>query len=165
MIVRAALPADRAAIHAVHAAAFPTDAEARLVERIVADGDMIVSLVAETDAGIVGHVLFSRMNVCADGRDLDAVGLAPVAVRPQRQSTGIGTALVRRGLALLADQGVAIAFVLGDPAYYTRFGFAADVARPFDCAYAGPHLMAVWLGDALAVTAGSARYAAAFGSI
>jgi putative acetyltransferase len=165
VIVRAAAPADRAAIIAVHAAAFPTAAEARLVEALVADGDDLVSLVAETDAGIVGHVLFSRMTVYADGRALVATGLAPVGVLPQHQSTGIGSALIRCGLDLLDGQRVAICFVLGDNVFYGRFGLDACVARPFACRYAGPHFMARWLDGAVTITAGTAAYAAAFGSI
>lgn len=165
MIGRPARPADAAAIARIHIAAFPTPAEARLVERLEADGDVLVSLLAE-DAGVpVGHVLFSRMAVEADGAPVAAAGLAPVAVVPERQGQGIGAALIEAGLAALGAQKVAICFVLGSPRYYGRFGFAAATARPFASPYAGPHFMARWLATPHAVTAGRADYARAFGEV
>lgn len=165
MIVRPARPADAAAIARIHIAAFPTPAEARLVERLGADGDVLVSLLAEDADAPAGHVLFSRMTVEGNGGAIAAAGLAPVAVLPARQAQGIGAALIEAGLAALGAQKVALCFVLGSPRYYGRFGFAAATARPFASPYAGPHFMARWLATPHAVTAGRADYAPAFGEV
>lgn len=154
--------ADAAAISAVQRSAFPKDDEARLVAALVADDDVLVSLVAEDVSGIAGHVMFSRMRVLADGVAIAAAALAPVAVWPERQRLGIGSGLIRAGLATLAGQGVQIVFVLGDPRYYRRFGFEGAVAAPFVSPYAGPYLLAQWLGAALPVGSGRADHAPAF---
>ncbi|MCL4800260.1 MAG: N-acetyltransferase [Burkholderiales bacterium] len=116
--VRRARPADAEAIRAIHLAAFPTDAEAWLVERLRAKGRLCLSLVAQVGRGIAGHVAFSRVRGGAAG-----LGLAPLAVAPAWQRRGIGGRLVRDGLALCARMGYRYAVVLGDPAYYRRFGF------------------------------------------
>jgi len=109
---------DAAAIHAVHAAAFPSDAEARLVDALRDAGHAAVSLVA-LESKIVGHVLFSptRSN---QGR---GVGLAPLAVLPQYQRQGIGAALASAGIGACRSAGYDYIVVLGEPAYYRRFGF------------------------------------------
>src|SRR3546814_21168484 len=103
------------------------------------DGDVLVSLVAEADGVIAGHVLFSRMAVEAAGATLSAAGLAPVSVAPGRQGQGIGAVLIRAGLDTLRERDVAISFVLGHPAYYPRFGYMADLAARFASPFAGPH--------------------------
>lgn len=163
MLVRPATPADAAAIFAVHEAAFGGDAEARLVGMIEADGDALVSLVAGIEGGIVGHILFSRMDVVADGASLSAAGLAPVGVLPHYQGIGLGSMLVREGIARLPALGVQISFVLGHEDYYPRFGYSAQLAEPFASPYAGPHLMALALDSGLArPQSGRADYAPAF---
>lgn len=158
----ATMTTDADAIAAVYRAAFPGNDEARLVAALVADGDMRISLVAEKAGGIIGHVMFSGMAVVADGVPVTAAGLAPVAVVPDRQGDGIGSALIRAGFEALAAQAVSIVFVLGDPRYYQRFGFDAGVAAGFASPYAGPYLMARWLCDARLIGEGSAAYAPAF---
>lgn len=165
MIVRAATSADAPAIARIHTGAFPTPAEARLVERLHADGDVLVSLIAEDAGAALGHVLFSRMTVEADSAPVAAAGLAPVAVIPERQARGVGAALIEAGLAALTEQGVALCFVLGDPRYYGRFGFEVVTARPFASPYAGRHLLARWLGTPRAVASGRADYAPAFAEV
>ena len=163
MLVREATTADAAAIFAVHEAAFEGDAEARLVGMLDADGDTLVSLVAGIEGGIVGHVLFSRMDVVADGIALPAAGLAPVGVLPHYQGIGLGSALIREGLARLPGLGVQISFVLGHEGYYPRFGYSADLAAPFESPYKGPHFMALALDSGLArPQSGRADYAPAF---
>ena len=102
----------------MHAAAFATDAEARLVDRLRAAGHAAISLVA-LEGRIVGHVLFSEVQASA-GRGL---GLAPVAVLPAHQRSGIGAALVLAGIEASRSAGYDYAVVLGEPAYYRRFGF------------------------------------------
>ena len=110
---------DEAAVRAVHKAAFPTDTEARLVDAIRANGNDRVSLVAEKQGRIVGHVLFSPVGV----EGSEGIGLAPVAVLPDFQRQGIGAALVTAGIAACRELGVKFIVVLGEPGYYKRFGF------------------------------------------
>jgi putative acetyltransferase len=142
--------------------AFGGPAEADLVDRLRRDGDLMLALVA-TDARrtVVGHVAFSRLCVEGAGGLSPAVALAPLAVADTHRCGGIGAALVRAGLDRLTAQGETLVFVLGDSAYYTRFGFASETGAPFACAYAGPHFMAMRLSDA-APRGGTIRYPAAF---
>src|SRR5262245_11922157 len=114
---------DAAAVCAVHCAAFPTDAEAHLVEWLRARGAARVSLVAEVDDAVVGHVLFSPVSIVAESGCRHGLGLAPVAVMPAHQRRGVGSALVREGLVACREAGCAFVVVLGHPGYYPRFGF------------------------------------------
>ena len=156
---------DAEAIRAVLLAAFPTADEADLVERLHNDFDSEISLVAEEKGRIVGHVMMSRMLVEGGGRRFRALGLAPLAVLPERQRADIGGALVRNALARAHRLGEQLVFVLGAPAYYERFGFSAATAAPFASPYAGPHLMALSLGDIELPAQGRADYAPAFASL
>ena len=161
--IRAAEAGDAPAIRAIHRAAFPTPLEGDLVEALARDGDVVSSLVAESQGELLGHVLLSRMEAIGDGRIYRAVGLAPVAVRPEHQGVGIGSELVLGALAAARRVDEEIVFVVGAPDYYRRFGFSADAARPFASPYAGPYFMAARLRDGVALPfAGTAAYAAAF---
>jgi putative acetyltransferase len=168
-VIRPATAADAEAVDGVIRAAFAgTDfghqGEAGLVRMIEADGDTLVSLVAERDGGIVGHVLFSRMDVEADGAALSGAGLAPVSVVPGGQGQGIGGALIRAGLGALREQGCAISFALGHEGYYPRFGYSPQLAARFASPFAGPHFMAMMLDSGAAwPLGGRADYAPAFG--
>ena len=163
--VRAATPGDLDAIRRIHLAAFPTAVEADLVEKLVHQGDAVVSLVASDRGKLVGHILFSRMQAQCDGRAIDALGLAPVAVLPDRQREGIGSALIQAGLSEARVVGAEIVFVLGEPVFYGRFGFDAAMAAPFASAYAGPYLQVKALSpEFIPPSDGSADYAAAFGA-
>ena len=164
MDVRSANKADLDAIRTVHSQAFPTAAEADLVERLHADGDAAVSMVAD-DGGIVGHMLLSRMRVDADGRRIRALALAPVAVLPERQGQGIGSALVEASLAAAREQGAQIVFLLGEPEYYSRFGFDAATAAPFSSPYAGPYFQALLLDGLSLPASGTAEHAPAFAEL
>jgi len=131
-MIRHANPTDRPAIAEVVAAAFGRPDEAEIVARLRADEDAMFELVAEADGEIAGHIMFSRL--WADREGLYAA-LAPLAVRPDRQRTGLGSKLVRAGLEIAPEFGAVGVLVLGDPAYYPRFGFSAEaaakVAAPF----------------------------------
>ena len=132
----------------VHDAAFAGPAEGRLVDALRDSGlfSPDLSLVAVTAGGdVVGHVLFSRLDLEVDGRDVPAVALAPLAVLPCHQRIGIGTRLVREGLRRLEALRLEAVIVLGDPAYYARFGFSQALAAPLASPYAGPHLQALAL--------------------
>jgi putative acetyltransferase len=128
-VIRAEQPADAAAVHQVHATAFPTAAEAQLVDLLRAAGKAWISLVAEIDGRIVGQVLFSPVTVDAWVGVQVGVGLAPVAVLPAYQRQGIGRRLIQAGLAECRRVGRPFVVVLGEPGYYSRFGFQRASAR------------------------------------
>ena len=113
-------PTDLTAICVVHTGAFPTAAEARLVDALRGAGRLAVSIVAADAAGIVGHVTFSP--VTAGGSE--GLGLGPLAVQAEHRRRGVGAMLVREGLASCSQAGRGFVVVLGAPAYYGRFGFA-----------------------------------------
>jgi putative acetyltransferase len=154
---------DRAAVRAIQEAAFGARAEADLVDALRRDGDLVLSLVARADGGPVGHVAFSRLAMPETGAR--GVALAPLAVKPSFQRQGIGAALVREALATLASAGEDVVLVLGDPAYYGRFGFAAAAAQALRTPYDGPYLQALALSDAGRAARGRVRYAAAFAEL
>ncbi|QPC89622.1 GNAT family N-acetyltransferase [Mesorhizobium sp. INR15] len=162
MSIRAATPRDREAIRLVEEHAFGQQAEAGLVDALVTGGDAVVELVAEEDGQVVGHILFSRLFVQNGGKSFAAVALAPLAVEPSFHGSGIGGALIREGHIRLKDAGETLAVVLGDPAYYGRFGYSHARAEKFDSEYQGEALQALAWGDA--PEAGKLVYASAFGS-
>ncbi|MGZ8999328.1 MAG: GNAT family N-acetyltransferase [Allosphingosinicella sp.] len=164
-LVRLVRPEDGEAIRKVERSAFPTDDESRLVEVLVAAGDATLSLVAEQDGSIIGHALCSRMRVEADGDEVRAVCLAPVAVLPDFQGQGVGAALIGEAQAVSRSAGEEMMFVLGDPVYYRRFGFTTQTARPFASPYAGDYFMAIDFVDAAVPSSGRADYAPAFAAM
>ena len=124
---------DVAAVFDIHAAAFPTHAEAKLVDQLRDAGAGTIRLVAEIEGEggvqVVGHIVFSPVRITdAAGQDhatsIRGLGLAPVAVLPAIQHQGIGAQLIRAGLDAARDEHDAdYVIVLGEPAYYARFGF------------------------------------------
>jgi putative acetyltransferase len=160
-MIRPPGPEDAPAIAALLRAAFGGPAEADLVAGLRRDGDAAIELVAEADGAVAGHVLFSPMRVGG----VKALALAPLAVLPARQRQGLGTALVRAGLAKAAARAEAWCLVLGDPAYYGRFGFAAGgAAAVTGIPWAGrPVFQARRLRADGPPLVGPARYARAFG--
>ena len=147
--------------------AFGGTAEADLVGGLRSSGDVVLLLVAaRPDGTLVGCVAFPRLSVESASRHTDrrsdpAVALAPLAVAADLRRRGIGAALVRRGLALLAERGEQLVFVLGDPAYYARFGFDSGAAGSFQSPYAGSHFMALRLTRSAPMN-GIVRYPSAF---
>ncbi|KYG03221.1 acetyltransferase [Sorangium cellulosum] len=123
MAIRPERAGDEAGIRGVHLAAFPSGLEAELVDRLRGAGRAAVSLVAEMERGIVGHVVFSPVTVAGGGAPEGGVGLAPLAVLPDLKGRGVGSALARRGIEACRSAGYAFAVVLGEPGYYARFGF------------------------------------------
>lgn len=120
VVIREEQPADVSAIDFVLQASFPTFAEARLVQLLRNEGALTLSLVAEVDGQIVGHVAFSPV---ATAHDRQGVGLAPVAVLDASRRQGIAAKLIPSGLNRCRELSHGWCVVLGDPAYYTRFGF------------------------------------------
>ncbi len=130
MLIREEREQDHPAIWSVNRLAFEQPDEADLVDRLRADGVVIVSLVAEDESGIAGHILFSDLLIETESSVLHAVALAPVSVKPERQGQGIGSKLIEAGMAACRERGKSIVIVLGHADYYPRFGFSAELARP-----------------------------------
>jgi putative acetyltransferase len=158
--VRDESPDDWQAVYRVVSSAFGRSSEAELVGQLREAGDSVVSLVADDDGQIVGHVLLSKMDA-----PFPALALAPVSVIPTRQRSGIGSALIKRAASEARDQGWAAIFVLGDPNYYKRFGFDQEAAAGFTSPYAGRHFMVLKLSPSLPGTTGPLCHAPAFAAL
>ncbi len=163
LVIHPAEPPDRAGIREVELQAFGQPAEADLVDALVANGDAVLELVATLEGEIIGHILFSRLFVEADEGRVPAVALAPLAVRPKRQDSGIGSALVEQAHALLREAGERLSVVLGEPSYYGRFGYAHERAAGFASDYQCEALQALAWGEAPAT--GRLVYAPAFSGL
>lgn len=126
--IRAETPDDNDAIRRLIVDAFADcelghNGEADLVDQLRNECDGLLALVAIDGDTIVGHILFSPVSVQIANGIVQGMGLAPMAVQPNRQQTGIGTALVESGLKQLTANGCSFVVVLGHPEYYPRFGF------------------------------------------
>src|ERR1700678_1125290 len=150
-------PADIPAVRKIIEEAFLQAAEAALVDRLRADGVAVISGVAVDAGQVVGHIMFSRMDA-----PFRALGLAPVAVEPSLQGNGIGSELIRWGLARAKTDNWQGVFVLGDPKFYERFGFSVALASEFESPYGGEHFMALALNGDLPATSGKVEYAPTF---
>ena len=148
---------DASSVRTLLTEAFETAAEAELAEALRADGDAEVEMVAEADGQVIGYIVLSPMS--APER---ALGLGPVATRPNYEGHGVASSLIETGLAIATANGFTTVFLLGDPAFYERFGFSVDDAAKFSSAYAGPYWQVTFLDDEEAPKSGEASYAPAF---
>ena len=137
MLIRAENENDREAVYAVNVAAFETPAEANLVNTLREQAQPVVSLVAEVNGKIVGHIMFSPVTL-SGYPDIKVMGLGPMAVAPESQRQGIGSALVRSGLEHCRRMGFIAVVVLGYPEYYSRFGFSPSSRYGMDSEYDVP---------------------------
>lgn len=137
-IIRAETAADVEAVRRVNELAFGRPAEANLVDALRSNVQPIISLVAILDDQVVGHILFSPVTIESEAEAFVAMGLAPVAVRPEYQNRGVGAALIRSGLAECRRLGHEIVIVLGHPAYYPRFGFVIASTLGIRCEFDVP---------------------------
>jgi putative acetyltransferase len=119
--IRPEAPGDQDGIRRLNLAAFDSEDEANVVDRLRSSCEEYLSFVAVQDGDILGHILFTPATV--DGCDAVGMGLAPMAVSPASQRRGIGSRLVRHGLEHLERTGCPFVIVLGHPEYYPRFGF------------------------------------------
>lgn len=164
LIVREERPEERSSIRAIIEAAFGRPDEARLVEQLRIEGVTLASLVAVIDSELVGYILFSRMWIQTGHSLVSAVALAPLAVLPRHQRSGVGGEMIRCGLSLLREKGEGIVLVLGHPSYYPRFGFSCDKARDLQSPFRKDAFMALELrSGALDNVSGRVKYPAAFG--
>lgn len=169
--IRPEKEADVAAISSVHTIAFGQENEARLVALLRQRADFIpdLSLVAVVDGNVVGHVLFSAIEIVGEeGVVHESLALAPIAVLPQQQQRGIGGELIRHGLAEARKLGYTSVIVLGHEHYYPRFGFVPaatwNIAAPFDVP--SPVFMALELeAGSLTGAAGVVRYPKEFEAV
>ncbi len=110
-------------VHLLNEQAFEQPAEASIVDKLRSACPECLSLVAEDDRSIVGHILFTPVVIEQQHSNIQGMGLAPMAVSPDRQKQGIGSRLMEKGLELLKSQNCPFVIVLGHPDYYPRFAF------------------------------------------
>jgi putative acetyltransferase len=166
MEIRRELPIDHGAIRDIHLQAFPTDAEALLIDRLRKRNAVCLSLVAIVEEQIVGHILFSIAQIARpSGRTLVGA-LGPIAVLPDWQRRGIGSALIRAGVEQCWKQRLPAVIVLGHPDYYTRFGFHRADAWGIQCEFDVPPeaFLVVWSVE-LEKAPGLAQYHPEFGAM
>lgn len=163
MHIRDVTSRDHAAVRQVIRHAFNQDDEANLVEKLRADGAVLVELVAASHIAIQGHILYSPLTIVRDGGTLRAAALAPVSVLPAFQKQGLGGALIRAGNARCKELGCVGVIVLGHAGYYPRFGFSPQIAESLQAPFSGPHFMALEFEPGAFAGGGRVQYAKAFG--
>jgi putative acetyltransferase len=167
MRIRPETDTDRSAVRAVNEAAFGTPVEANLIDALRGNSPELISLVADSDDVVVGHILFSRVTLEGYPR-LRLMGLGPMAVSPQHQRNGIGSALVREGLVRCKQLPIQAVVVLGHPEYYPRFGFVPAHRYAIRCEYDVPDdvfMIAELEPGALDGVSGLLRYDPAFAGV
>ena len=167
MRIRSEVDGDHAAVHALNTQAFKSPAEANLVDALRERARPVISLVAEREGQVIGHILFSPVSLSGHAA-LKIAGLAPMAVAPEEQRRGVGSALVRTGLERCRQAGFGAIVVLGHPEYYPRFGFVPSARLGIKSEYDVPEeaFMVLELQPAyLSGRAGTIRYHAAFGDL
>jgi len=160
--IRPEQPDDIAAVHAINEAAFGEPTEATIVDALRGACPDSVSLVAVENDEILGHIFFSPVQVSSGQEVTRGMGLAPMAVLPERQRQGIGSMLVRAGIDALRERSCPYVIVLGHPEYYPRFGFSPAADQGLTCQWDGvPNeaFMVLILDEpAMAGVSGAARY-------
>lgn len=168
LIIREETPADYAAVRTVNERAFERAGEADLVDALRKNASPYISLVAELDKQVVGHIFFSPVVIESEAASFTALGLAPMAVFPEFQNQAIGSALVRRGLEECSRLDHDVVVVLGHPDYYPRFGFVPAATKGLSSEYPVPNevFMVVELSpNALAGRQGLVKYHPEFGKV
>ena len=161
MHIRDAAPEDDGLISQVIEDAFGQSDEADLVDALCLSGDTVFSLVADDAGEIVGQILLSKLQAPEQ-----CLALAPVSVLPNRQNQGIGSELIQQSIVRAKTEGWLAIFLLGEPAYYERFGFTTYAADKFETEYPKSYFMALELSpNALAPLAGRVTYPSAFLSL
>ncbi|WP_261816758.1 GNAT family N-acetyltransferase [Vibrio gallicus] len=164
MLIRTEAPADNLSIDRLLKSVFPTDAEANLVRSLRENGKVTLSIVASDDEGqVMGSAQFSSITLA--GIDYGWQGLAPVAVAEEYRNQGIAEQMIREGLSILFELGYPACVVLGDPAYYSRFGFAAAEQHRFRCQWdipAGAFQVLDLTGDSFTGLSGLIEYSEEF---
>ena len=165
VIIRPERRQDKQRIRQINVEAFGSEAESNLIEVLRNSGILLISLIAEVNGEVIGHILFSPVDLRGNKSNVSIAGLSPMAVMPKWQRKGMGSMLVKEGLRLCKESGYAAVVVLGHPEYYARFGFAPSVRYGIKSEYDVPDevFMAVELSEgSLADCGGIVRYHAAF---
>lgn len=162
MVIREEITGDEDAIHDLTAIAFEPvqmsdGSEPFIIDQLRRDGDLALSLVALDHDVIIGHVAFSPVVVSGAGGDW--FGLGPIAVEPERQRSGVGSRLIHEGLDTLRLKGAAGCVLIGDPAYYNRFGFQSGGELTYQDI---PTQYVQWLSFKGQPARGDLRYSSAF---
>ncbi len=160
--IRLEQPDDVAAVRAINETAFGQSAEATIVDSLRNTCPDAVSLVAEEDDRILGHIFFSPVIGSGGHGAIQGMGLAPMAVLPDRQRQGIGSMLVQAGIDAMRERNCPFLIVLGHPEYYPRFGFVPASYHGLSCQWDGvpdEAFMVLILDEAaMAGVSGTARY-------
>ncbi len=167
MKIRIEREGDREAVHAVNTAAFESSAEAHLVDALRQQSQPIVSLVAEEDGEVVGHIMFSVVTLPGQ-RGLKLMGLGPMAVAPGCQRKGVGSALVKEGIDRCRSLDVSAVVVLGHPEFYPRFGFVPSTSFGINSEYDVPEevfMTMELIPGSLNEISGTVKYHSAFGDL
>jgi putative acetyltransferase len=164
VIIRAEIQTDVDSVRVVNDAAFPTEVEGKLVDALRKSGKSVISLVAESEGRVVGHILFSPVTVEIGSKK--GLGLAPVAVLPSFQSQGIGSNLIKAGLEVAKDRGYDFVVLLGEPEYYQRFGFEKASSFGLDNEYGvdEPFMAIASRPEGLEGISGIVKYESEFGT-
>ena len=166
-IIRKETSDDYDSIDAVIAAASGEQEVVELVRRLRGEGDALLSLVAEVNCRVIGHIMMSRMRIDTGEREIPAVALAPLMVDPAYQNQGVGSQLTQDALDECRDMSESIVFVLGHPTYYPRFGFSAELGErfqmPFKLRVPGAVMALELIPQSATGLSGRVKYARAFG--
>ncbi|MEN8170633.1 MAG: N-acetyltransferase [Pseudomonadota bacterium] len=168
MNVRKEQPSDIEKIWEVNSEAFETEVEANLVDALRSSGCAYISLVAETEHKVVGHILFTPVELSGYENKLKIMGLAPMAVLSQYQNQGIGSKLVKAGLEYCQSLGYDAVVVLGHPHYYPKFGFIPSVKYGIKSEYEVPDevfMILELIPESLKNHRGVIKYREAFSSV
>jgi len=155
-------------IYEINIKAFETQAEADLVNILRNSGVYHISLVAERNKRVLGHIFFTPVELAGGDSELKLMGLAPMAVLPEFQNQGIGSKLVKEGLRHCSGENNDAVFVLGHPDFYTKFGFLPSVKYGIKSDYDVPDetFMAIELKSGiLDGKQGTIKYNKAFGTV
>lgn len=160
--IRPEQPNDIPAVRAINEAAFGQPTEGAIVDSLRTACPDTVSLVAVNDGQVVGHIFFSPVFASGERGTVQGMGLAPMAVLPERQRQGIGTLLVRAGIQILRERSCPFIIVLGHPEYYPRFGFHPASQYGLSCQWDGvpdeAFMVLILDEEAMAGVSGTARY-------
>jgi predicted N-acetyltransferase YhbS/catechol 2,3-dioxygenase-like lactoylglutathione lyase family enzyme len=145
---------------------FLSSAQARLIDRLRHDGDILVALVATADRSVLGTAVFSCLSIVTRGKTVEAAVLAPLAVHRDHRGLGIGSALVNKGLQICTEHGKNAVIAFGSPLYYTRLGFSAELANTLKSKHSPPDVTAIELTPgALRHPKTTVKYPSPFGAV